>query len=295
MEWTRKTDWSTAKDSAGLIANAEDVIEILYDPPLKSLTQAHVGRLKSKLLDRGLKPSTVNRKLSALSKLLKVAVEHGASVPTLRLKHLKEPQHRIRWFTVEEETAILSWLIENGETDGADFVQLLIETGLRLGEMLALSWDKVFLQPTEGGRPYILVWRSKTSRESKVPLTETAQDILRHRQESADGGLVWPGWDHRRVEDLWNRLRDGLGIDREKDPQFVPHACRHTFCSRLVQRGVPLVTVKELAGHSSIATTMRYSHLAPANLDDGIAKLDIRHRPAEAEVALNMEILASVA
>lgn len=41
------------------------------------------------------------------------------------------------------------------------------------------------------------------------------------------------------------------------------HTLRHTFVSRLVMAGVDLTTVKELAGHASISTTMRYAHLSP--------------------------------
>ena len=42
-----------------------------------------------------------------------------------------------------------------------------------------------------------------------------------------------------------------------------PHIMRHTFCSRLVQLGVPIPNVQKLMGHKKIETTMRYSHLAP--------------------------------
>ena len=54
----------------------------------------------------------------------------------------------------------------------------------------------------------------------------------------------------------------------------VMHALRHTFCSRLVQRGVPILTVKELAGHKTMDITLRYAHLAPHNLVNAIAALE---------------------
>ena len=58
------------------------------------------------------------------------------------------------------------------------------------------------------------------------------------------------------------------------DPNFVFHALRHTFVSRLVQRGVNLRTVAELAGHKVLATTMRYAHLAPKDLVAAIQVLE---------------------
>ena len=69
--------------------------------------------------------------------------------------------------------------------------------------------------------------------------------------------------------DRWDRLRHILKLD---DAPW--HTLRHTTASRLVQRGVQLVVVKEIMGHRSIHTTMRYAHLQPANLVDAISVLE---------------------
>ncbi|MGB4334022.1 MAG: tyrosine-type recombinase/integrase, partial [Chromatiaceae bacterium] len=53
------------------------------------------------------------------------------------------------------------------------------------------------------------------------------------------------------------------------------HCLRHTFCSHLVQAGVPLRTVQVLAGHSSIRVTENYAHLSPSALRDSIMKLNL--------------------
>ncbi len=52
------------------------------------------------------------------------------------------------------------------------------------------------------------------------------------------------------------------------------HDLRHTYASRLVQRGVPLYTVSQLLGHASLKMTLRYSHLATRDLETAVAKLD---------------------
>ena len=55
---------------------------------------------------------------------------------------------------------------------------------------------------------------------------------------------------------------------------FRIHDARHTFASRLVMKGVPLLDVSKLLGHSSLAMTMRYAHLAPDAYDAAISKLE---------------------
>lgn len=55
------------------------------------------------------------------------------------------------------------------------------------------------------------------------------------------------------------------------------HILRHTFCSYLALHGVPLHVIKELAGHKSIQTTMRYAHLVPDAKDDAIRTVEAAH------------------
>lgn len=51
------------------------------------------------------------------------------------------------------------------------------------------------------------------------------------------------------------------------------HGCRHTFCSHLAAAGVPAMTIKELARHEDLTTTMRYMHLSPSAKDEGMDML----------------------
>ena len=57
-------------------------------------------------------------------------------------------------------------------------------------------------------------------------------------------------------------------------PEFRFHNLRHDFCSKLVQSGVDLYTVIELAGHKDITTTQRYAHLSRAKLKKAVSVLD---------------------
>jgi site-specific recombinase XerD len=63
-------------------------------------------------------------------------------------------------------------------------------------------------------------------------------------------------------------------LARAQISQFRWHDLRHHFASRLVQRGVPLNTVRDLLGHSSVAVSLRYAHLAPDRRREAVAKLN---------------------
>jgi site-specific recombinase XerD len=65
----------------------------------------------------------------------------------------------------------------------------------------------------------------------------------------------------------WNKL-----LKRARISKFRWHDLRHHFASRLVQRGVPLNTVRDLLGHGSVAMSLRYAHLAPDQRREAVAK-----------------------
>jgi hypothetical protein len=88
-----------------------------------------------------------------------------------------------------------------------------------------------------------------------------AQDAVRHRHErgpfvfcTAKGIAFTEGETRQPLE----RIRKRAGLRA-----MTWHVCRHTFCSHLVMRGVPLRVVQVLAGHTSYKTTERYAHLTP--------------------------------
>ena len=152
-------------------------------------------------------------------------------------------------------------------------------TGMRMSELRTLDWSAVDWD----GRKIVLL-KTKTNRPRAIPmkselqalLEEYAQTLTERRRPAR--GLVFPDDDGglRKVH-WWARialkpLKAGLPIfGQAKGTSAGWHLFRHSFCSRLVQAGVPLRTVAEWAGHTSIATTMRYCHLAP-NYDAQIEK-----------------------
>ena len=146
-------------------------------------------------------------------------------------------------------------------------VLLSINTGLRRGELLKLRWKSIDfarrLLTVEGPD-------SKTRQTRHVPLNGEAMRVLESwREQSGDGP---------RVFEIATGFKTAWGhiLKRANIVGFRWHDLRHHFASRLVQHGVPLNTVRDLLGHSSIAMSLRYAHLAPDQRREAVAMLNQR-------------------
>ncbi len=144
-------------------------------------------------------------------------------------------------------------------------VVLSMNTGLRRGELLKLRWRSVDfarrLLTVEGPD-------SKTRQTRHVPLNDEAMRVLESwREQSGDGPRVFEV--STGFKTAWGHILKRVNI-----VGFRWHDLRHHFASRLVQHGVPLNTVRDLLGHSSIAMSLRYAHLAPDQRREAVAMLN---------------------
>lgn len=221
---------------------------------------------------KGNSNSTINRKLSALSKLFTVAeayggVDHKPKLPKLR----KEPVGRIRQISQQEEETLIELLQFWGYVDEAEAVQVLIDTGVRCGELWNLCWEDVSF--AEG---VMLVYGeegkgTKGGKCRSVFMTKRVENILRARH----GMNLRKPFDiggNARLRKAWDKARGQMGLAGDKN--FTPHVCRHTCASRLVRAGTTIPVVQAWLGHSNIQTTMRYAHLYPADLKAAVKALE---------------------
>lgn len=140
---------------------------------------------------------------------------------------------------------------------------LLVDTGLRRGELWALRWEDIDLDART-----IFVRASKTGRPRLIPYTDrvaAALAELRLRSGTSSGPVVGR-CDYRTA--LRGAARRA-GIE-----PITGHQFRHTYATRLLEQGVDLRYVQTLLGHTQIATTARYAHVRPAALVEAVAKLE---------------------
>jgi integrase len=209
-------------------------------------------RIKKDGQSEGLTPAAINRYVALLRRVGNLTERWGWTDLPLgrRIQLLPERSERHEYLTPAE----VQTLAGKADPLTADMITFAVLSGLRLGEMLALQPDQV--------RDGLLLLNSstKSGRPRGVPLPPQAIEIARLR-------LPW--------QLSKDQLRDRFIVAR-KAAGFAHihwHDLRHTYASWLVQAGQPLTAVRDLLGHSSLAVTHRYAHLAPAHLAAAVATL----------------------
>jgi len=209
--------------------------------------------------------AAVNRPLALLRHLLRLAHEEWEVLPAVpKLRTEREPQGRLRWLTEGEAICLLEACRKSQNKALADLVEFSLFTGLRRGETLGLTWDRV-----DRPRGVVRLDLTKSGHRREVPLSSNADAVMARRWSDGAAGFVFGSRNWATFQSAWE-----VALTRAKVDGFRFHDLRHTFASWLVQRGRPLREVQELLGHKTIAMTMRYAHLAPEHLRSAVAVLD---------------------
>lgn len=234
--------------------------------PVKAITQEGISNYLTHLLESGLSGSTVNRKLSALSRCLRTAQEHGQLEVLPKMPRRREGEHRVRFLSKDEEEKLLKALDTLGYgQEVTDVVLCLLYTGFRTGELWKLEARDVDLQNWT-----LTTWKTKSHRARTIPIAEKIRPVIVRRCQEVGEGRLFP-YDNMWMRTRWDRARELLGLST--DEQFIPHMLRHTCATRLARNGIGMPVIQDWMGHASIQTTMRYAHFAPSDLTNAAKAL----------------------
>lgn len=242
--------------------------------PAKHVDAGKISAFLAKLRDRNLSGSTVNRYRSLISSVYSFAVRTGKLEvnPCRLVPKFKEGAGRVRYLGKDEEEALRKVLrAEPGGDLYEAEIDLALNTGMRRGEQFGLALDRIDL---EHG---ILTVVGKTGQRF-IPINSAARVAIEKLYAASNGSkFLCPGAS-REGQDDWRRWFEEA-VAKAGIVNFTWHDLRHTFASRLVTAGVHLRRVQKYLGHSSIATTERYAHLAPDDQRDNIEKLVAKPDP----------------
>jgi integrase len=257
--------WAGSKNEMGAIRNAKCCLEHFGESScLQSITPQKIEEFVVALRDAGNGNSTINRKLAALSKMLRYAYNMEWTDRIAKIEKTKESKNRIRWLIRPEEAKLKDVLLTMKRPELANLVTFLVDTGARVGEALRLEWRDV-------ADHRATFWDTKNGESRTIPLTKRVMAMLEYLKKENQSG-PFTTINQSSFNHAWNNARNVMGL--AKDREFVPHALRHTCASRLVQAGIPLTAIKEFLGHKNIQMTLRYAHLSPAQLQEATNALE---------------------
>ena len=240
------------------------------------IEQLKQQRLKTKTLQkRDRSPATVNRELQVLSKVFSMAYDNGLVEmnPMRRVHKLREAPARERYLTDDEEKQLFAVLVGR-RTHLRPIVVVALQTGMRQGELLGLTWEHVDL-----AQKTIYVAHTKTGRPRRIPMSGPVEVELRSlKQDASEGEHVFSysrtGLKLTTFRHTWERACKQARISGLRF-----HDLRHTFATRLRAKGVHEMDIMTLLGHSTLQMTSRYTHAMPQNLRTAVDSLNKQPLP----------------
>jgi integrase len=261
------------------------IVEIHLNPffgkiPIDKITQYKIEEYKSAKLEKQ-QAKTTNNQLGVLSKCLHCAYDEfeiEKKFPNI-MRYTKTGKEA-DYLTYEECEQLV------GSADGVwkEMILVALQTGLRLGELLALDWNdiKFFVDNDSILKGIISVRRSmyrgspgptKNNGVRAVSLTEDLVRLLAGKKDRK--GFVFTdnegrSLNHDRALRNLHRICKVAGI---RDTTW--HPLRHTFASQLAMAGVSMRIISDLLGHSSEQMTRIYAHLSPHTFETAINNLKL--------------------
>jgi excisionase family DNA binding protein len=265
---------SLASDESRIRAHLKPFIEKL---DVNGLTPLKVEEYRNWRLDAGVKRSTTNRELALLKVMFSKAIDWGlcSTNPVKKVRLFPENGNiKDRILAPKEEARLL----EASPDHLRPILVVALNTGMRRGEILNLEWANVDLL-----RKQVLVTGTKSGKNRIIPINSDLLPVLENlKMKNGGRGYVFANpKTGKPLQDIKHAFETACAKAGVKNFRF--HDCRHTFGTRLVQRGVDLITVRDLLGHSTVKVTERYTHSTPDSKCAAVEALATRPQSGEQE------------
>jgi integrase len=229
-------------------------------------------------------PASVNRELATLRRVLRLAHEWKVIDRVPRIRLLPGERNREFILTHAQERNYL----EFAPQPLRDAAVLTLDTGLRVGEVLALEWCDVHLEPVGAAKLGYIHVRSGKTRNAKrnVGLTGRVCGMLERRKAKAKSPFVFTNeagggpLSIYTLEAQHSRLRE-----KQKLADRVIHSFRHTLGTRLGEAGADALTIMRVMGHSTVIVSQKYVHPTPEAVERAFERLDAMNQKAVAKLS----------
>ena len=241
-----------------------------------SLEDVNYSQIRSwivSLVDAGISNTSVNRKISSLKSFYKflLKIKRIQVSPLLKHKALKTPKKLQIPFSEKELDNVLNYIVYPEGFEGMRdklIIDLFYTTGIRRAELIGLKVANVDL--SKG----VLKVLGKRNKERILPMLPVIQEQIRlylseraGLEEIKDGEFFFLTLKGVKLNDsLVYRLINMYFSNVSEKVKKSPHVLRHTFATHMLNNGADLNSVKDLLGHSSLASTQIYTHSSLAEL-----------------------------
>jgi len=221
--------------------NLEELTNDMYDNFVKSE------------LDRGIGARTVNMRTAHIVALIRYYKEMGMDIPLripLVVKLKEKPPRRVFYTRAQVNLVLkkckndLEWLL----------IKIAFDTGMRITEITNMTVEQL-----DGRRVSFI---GKGSKQREVWLSDECTERLHQYMDNhqISSGRIWLNdWGYPMGTDTLRRTMKQAFV-RCGFEDFYPHALRHSFGSDIQKQGADIMVIKEMMGHSNIATTQKYLH-----------------------------------
>ncbi|WP_333695167.1 tyrosine-type recombinase/integrase [Flavobacterium sp.] len=255
------------------LADFSSFISVNYDQ--STLDDVNYSQIRSwvvALIESGNSPTSVNRKIASLKSYFKflLRIKQISENPLVKHKSLKTPKKLQIPFSEKELDQVLNYITYPEGFEGVRdklIIELFYTTGMRRAELIGLKVSSV---NTNDCTVKIL---GKRNKERIVPLLQSVcqniQEYLKEREkiDTYKSEYLFLTQKGVKLNDTFvyriiNLYFSGVSEKVKKSP----HILRHTFATHLLNNGADLNSVKELLGHSSLASTQVYTHSSLAEI-----------------------------
>jgi integrase/recombinase XerC len=244
----------------------QDYLQEFYESNLQQATHPMVRSWLAQMLDYGIAPRSVNRKITALKSFYKFLIkeEQLKENPTLKIIPPKSSK-KLPVFVEQTQMAVLldELPFEEGFNGVRDklIIELFYSTGIRQSELINIRVKDVSLS---GNTIKVL---GKRNKERLIPFTiELRQKLEAYIKSRAElsikdtsyllltqkGKKLYPSLVYKQVNHYLSQV---TSLDKKS-----PHVLRHTFATHMLNNGADLNAIKELLGHASLSATQVYTH-----------------------------------
>ncbi|MCU1284076.1 MAG: xerD [Acidobacteriales bacterium] len=261
------------------------VVPSLGNKQVNRLTRVDIGLLRGGMFASNLSIARTYSVLMVLKGLLRY-IKDTRKLETLNPAEVEVPNrgrpHVV--FLTELELKKIFAAIPVHTFSGARlraFIEVLLATGMRLGEALSLDREIFDAGATEheirgkGGKFRTVFFTDRCYYWVKLYLGKRFDS---HPALFVTTGTSPERWRREDISRFFINLRDRAGINKK----LTPHILRHTYCTNLRDRGVDISLIKELAGHADIGTTARYYLGTDKNVLRRIAQTHVCYESGEA-------------